>query len=251
MNNQLADRLIGVLDIESLGTPGECKGTNIVMPTFAFVFVDKLENDPFIIFGRMNAQEQINRGATVSARTIAFWMSEALHQTSPAHTMNRVLSKVEDAQILVANPRMSEGKEVTTHSFMINADAFNEVVQITNGIKEIFDNPRNLRFYGNGPQFDMSIYETVSGCANEFDQNRAIVPWEFWDVASARNARDYFDALGGNWKALEAEASVWASKIIERYNLISKGIYPAKHDPVYDALAEAFCIKSVESKLKI
>lgn len=249
--NSLANRLIGVLDIESLGTPGDCKGTNIVMPNFGFVFLDTLENDPFIIYGKLNAQEQINKGATVSARTIAFWMSEALHQSSPAYEMQRILNGMEDAKILVANPRLEEGKEVTTHAFMSNADAFNEVNQITEGIKEIFENPRNLRFYGNGPQFDMSIYETVSCHANEYDLNKAIVPWQFWDVVSARNPRDYFEALGGNWKELEAQGSVWAEKVIERYNLISKGIYPVKHDPVYDALVEAFCIKSVESKLKI
>ncbi|QGH45278.1 hypothetical protein [Bacteriophage Eos] len=247
----LINRLIGVLDIESLGVPNECAGTNIVMPTFAFVFVGDLSVDPYIIYGRLNSQEQINRGASISARTVAFWMGEALMQTDAAHSFNKALQCNKDATITVLNPTKPEGNEVTSHTFMTNADAFNEVTQITDGIREIYGFPKNLRFYGNGPQFDMSIYETISSKANEFDNYKAIVPWAFWDIASARNPRDYFEALGGNWKAIEREGAQYAKYVIDKFGLTEHGIVACKHDPVFDALVEAYCIKTVESKLKI
>lgn len=249
----LATRMIGTLDIETGGTPGDCASTNILMPTFAFVFQKELLDDPFIIFGRMNTQEQLVHGANVSAGTIKFWLEEALRGTSAAKAFKDAFEIDSYATILVADPSKDRGTaSVNSHNFLGNADAFQEVVNVIDGMLESEGvDEKHLRFYGNGPQFDMSIYESVSANSNVFDNRKPIVPWAFWNVASARNPRDYFEELGGNWKGVVANAEVWASGVIERYNLIDKGIYPVKHDPTFDALVESYSIKYVESLLKI
>lgn len=249
----LANRMIGVLDIETGGTPGDCASTNILMPTFAFVFQKELLDDPFIIYGRLNAHEQLVNNAAVSTGTLRFWMDEAIRGTSAARAFKDALEIDTYATILVADPgRGDTATGVTSHNFLSNADAFQEVIGVINGMLENEGiASKSLRFYGNGPQFDMSIYESVSANSNVFDLRKPIVPWKFWDVASARNPRDYFVELGGNWKEVQANAEVWASGVIERYNLIDKGIYPVKHDPTFDALVESYSIKYVESLLKI
>lgn len=248
----LKTRVIGTLDVETGGTPGDCGSTNILMPTFSFVLQDELLSEPLIIAGRLSCREQLFLGAKVSAGTLAFWMSEALNGTSAAGTFQKALNDDSGkATILVVNP-LKRDNQVTTHNFLYNSDAFREVKQVIEGfLEETRVDPKEVRFYGNGPQFDMSIYETISAKANSYNLGRAIVPWKFWDVGSARNPKDYFNSLGGNHKDVEAEAGIWASNVIERFNLINHGITPAKHDPTFDALVETYCIKYVETLLKI
>lgn len=248
----LKTRIIGTLDIETGGTPGDCGSTNILMPTFSFVFQDELMSEPLIIAGRLSCREQLFLGAKVSASTLSFWMGEALRGTSAAGTFQKALEEDSGkATIMVINPLKREN-QVSTHNFLSNSDALQEVKQVIEGfLEEVGADPKDVRFYGNGPQFDMSIYETVSAKANSYNLGRAIVPWKFWDVGSARNPKDYFNALGGDHKAVEADAYVWATNVIERFNLINHGVTPAKHDPTFDALAESYCIKYVESLLKI
>lgn len=248
----LKDRWISVLDNETLGTPGDCKSTFIAMPSFAFVLMKDLSLDPYIVLGLPNVPQQLAMGAKVSAGTLAFWMQEARSGSAASLSIiDSLNAKDGESSVLVCNPTHKE--PVSKHTFMDLVCVFVEAKAIIEGIiEEQSIESRYLRHYGNGPQFDMSIYETVAAQSNVFSPaDPAIVPWKFWDVSSARNPRDYFEALGGNWKSLVSEAEVYAHDVIERYNLISKGVYPSKHDPVFDALVEAYCIKSIESKLKI
>lgn len=248
----LQDRWISVCDIESLGTPGDCKSTFIAMPSFAFVLLKDLSLDPYIVLGTPNVAQQLALGAKVSAGTIAFWMNEARAGSAPSLSIIEALNaKDGESTVLVCNP--THESPVSKHTFMDLICPFVEAKQVIEGIiDEQGIDTRSLRHYGNGPQFDMSIYETVAAQANVFSpSDPAIVPWKFWDISSARNPRDYFEALGGDWKALVRCAEIYAHDVIERYNLIPEGVYPSKHDPVFDALVEAYCIKTIESKLKI
>lgn len=252
--SKLAERFIVVGDIESLGTPGDCRSTFVAMPTFAFVGLKSVTEAPYIVFGQLDVQAQLTLGAQVSASTIAFWMEEALRGSIPAQTIVKALRVADGmSQVVVCNPTKAGNDCVGKQTFHENIDAFYEVAEVLEGmVHEQGIDEKTLRFYGNGPQFDMSIYETVAAKANTFRASApAIVPWKFWNVSSARNPRDYFTDLGGDWKALEAEAAAYATDVIGQYNLTRFNVSAVKHDAVFDALVEAYCVKSIESILKI
>ncbi|MFP9202508.1 hypothetical protein ACLI2R_15340, partial [Enterococcus faecalis] len=77
----------GMLDIESLGTPGDCGTTHIAMPSFAFVAMHGIDKDPDLVFVTLDVQDQLNSGAKVTASTLAFWMDQAKNSPSALHIM--------------------------------------------------------------------------------------------------------------------------------------------------------------------
>lgn len=214
-----------VLDIETLGTPGECGTTHIAMPCAAFVIWKGKDVLPTIYYGAYNVSEQLYKGAKVSAGTIAFWMNEAKSNSAAQGIINILKANKAGVQIW---DHVRDGKFFPANS---NADVNSHI----NALIEV-NKFNELRFYGNGPDFDMTIFE-----ANSFHSNngKAIVPWEFWAVRSARNSNEHDVALAD----IKKDAEVWAHKVFKEYNMISGTTHtPSKHNAIYDALVEAYII---------
>ena len=98
------------------------------------------------------------------------------------------------------------------------------------------NNYNSLRFYGNGPDFDMTIFE-----ANGYHSNAgtAVVPWKFWAVRSARNANEHDVVMAD----IKKDAEVWAHRVFKEYNMMGRTNHtPSKHNAIYDALVEAYII---------
>ncbi|QTJ63324.1 metallopeptidase [Salmonella phage STWB21] len=227
----------GMLDIESLGTPDNCGTTHIAMPSFAFVAMHGIDKDPDLIFVTLDVQDQLNSGAKVTASTFAFWMDQAKNSPSAIHIMEALQSK---GSKLIA---FREGKHHCTNELGSNYGAY----FMAKNMMELFLDESAL-YYGNGPEFDMTIYS-----ANTFHAgtNEAVVPWKFWNLGNVRSFRNLWMQAGYNYKELEAEGASWAKAKMEKMDTIRYGIYPVKHDPAFDALVESYCVARMIEKIKI
>lgn len=227
----------GMLDIESLGTPNDCGTTHIAMPSFAFVAMHGIDKDPDLIFVTLDVQDQLNSGAKVTASTFAFWMDQAKNSPSAIHIMEALQSK---GSKLIA---FRDGKHHCTNELGSNYNAY----FMAKNMMELFLD-ENALYYGNGPEFDMTIYS-----ANTFHAgtNEAVVPWKFWNLGNVRSFRNLWMQAGHNYKELEAEGASWAKAKMEKMDTIRYGIYPVKHDPAFDALVESYCVARMIEKIKI
>ena len=227
----------GMLDIESLGTPDNCGTTHIAMPSFAFVAMHGIDKDPDLIFVTLDVQDQLNSGAKVTASTFAFWMDQAKNNPSAIHIMEALQSK--GAKLIA----FREGKHHCTNELGSNYGAY----FMAKNMMELFLDESAL-YYGNGPEFDMTIYS-----ANTFHAgtNEAVVPWKFWNLGNVRSFRNLWMQAGYNYKELEAEGASWAKAKMEKMDTIRYGIYPVKHDPAFDALVESYCVARMIEKIKI
>ena len=227
----------GMLDIESLGTPDNCGTTHIAMPSFAFVAMHGIEKDPDLIFVTLDVQDQLNSGAKVTASTFAFWMDQAKNNPSAIHIMESLQSK--GAKLIA----FREGKHHCTNELGSNYGAY----FMAKNMMELFLDESAL-YYGNGPEFDMTIYS-----ANTFHAgtNEAVVPWKFWNLGNVRSFRNLWMQAGYNYKELEAEGASWAKAKMEKMDTNRYGIYPVKHDPAFDALVESYCVARMIEKIKI
>lgn len=227
----------GMLDIESLGTPGDCGTTHIAMPSFAFVAMHGIDKDPDLVFVTLDVQDQLNSGAKVTASTLAFWMDQAKNSPSAIHIMEAMKER---------NPKLiafQNGKHHCTNKLGSNHAAFSmaqNIMELALG--------ENALYYGNGPEFDMTIYS-----ANTFHAgtNEEIVPWKFWNLGNVRSLRNLWMQTGYSYKALETEGISWAIAKMEKMDTIRYGIYPVKHDPAFDALVESYCVAAMIEKMKI
>lgn len=219
------------LDIETLGTPGDCGTTHVVMPSAAFVVWKGVQELPTIIYCGFDVREQLFQGAKVSAGTIAFWMKEAMSGNQAATTLISELNDKPMSAYRIWNPS-NDGESIPA----TNEDIFKAIVA-----HMVFNNYDSLRYYGNGPDFDMTIYE-----ANSYHANKGMpsVPWAFWNIRSARNAKE-----NPTFKELAKEAEVWAHRVFKEYNIISSTNHtPSKHNPIFDALVESYIIAHTEEK---
>ncbi len=213
------------LDIETLGTPGDCGTTHVVMPSAAFVVWKGVQELPTIIYCGFDVREQLFQGAKVSAGTVAFWMKEAMSGNQAATTLISELNDKPLSGYQIWNSLSTLERISTT-----NEDIFKAIVA-----HMVFNKYDMLRYYGNGPDFDMTIYE-----ANSYHANKGMpsVPWAFWNIRSARNAKE-----DPAFKEISKEAEVWAHRVFKEYNIISDTNHtPSKHNPIYDALVESFII---------
>ncbi|AXC41390.1 exonuclease [Salmonella phage S126] len=227
----------GMLDIESLGTPGNCGTTHIAMPSFAFVAMHGIDKDPDLVFVTLDVQDQLNEGAKVTASTIAFWMDQAKNSPSALHIMEALNGR---------NPKLiafRDGKHHCTNDVGSNYAAFSmaqNIMELSLG--------DNALYYGNGPEFDMTIYSANTFHAGTHEE---IVPWKFWNLGNVRSFRNQWMQAGYSYKDLEAEGASWAKAKMEKMDTIRYGIYPVKHDPAFDALVESYCVAIMIEKIKI
>lgn len=220
-----------VLDIETLGTPEDCGTTHIAMPNAALVIWNGIEELPYIIYMSFDVQEQLFKGAKVTSGTIAFWLQEALNGNEAA---KKIISSLNSpSPIATVWGRISEGK---TYSFKNNKELFNFVTgyAASNGLTDI-------RMYGNGPEFDMTIYSSNSYHAHE--GKKSDLPWKFWKVRSARNVGEYNFSTVQDLGSTKKDAEVWAHRIFKEQGIMLVSDHtPSKHNPIYDALVEAYII---------
>lgn len=224
------------LDIETLGTPSDCGTTHIVMPSAAFVVWKGIQELPTIIYCGFDVREQLFQGAKVSAGTISFWMKEAMSGNQAATTLISELNDKPMSAYRIWNPS-NDGNLIPA----TNERIFKDIVA-----HMVFNNYDSLRYYGNGPDFDMTIYDTNSYHANK---GMPLVPWSFWNIRSARNAKEYAFPPDQDYGSTLRNAEVWAHRVFKEYNIISSTKHtPSKHNPIYDALVESFIIGHTEEK---
>lgn len=229
----------GMLDIESLGTPDNCGTTHIAMPSFAHVVFHGLDKDPTLLFATLNVQEQLNAGASVTAGTIAFWMEQAKISVSADHII-QALKSAKASLVAFHNGSLYAQREYDT-----NHELFDQVRSHLN----VRDLDGRQIWFGNGPEFDQTIYSAVSLHANPSKQES--VPWKFWNLSSARSFKNMYMAAGYSFKELEGDGAVYATNFLQRINSIKYGIYPVPHDPAFDALKEAYCVARIMEVVKL
>jgi len=142
-----------VLDIESLGTPGI--SNHIAMPSFAFAVFEDIDKQPIIIRGLLNQEEQIDNGALTTGGTIKFWLEMAL---SGSATVKQILSTSQEVMLHDASGRL--------HNYGEKQTSDRGVLQYTLSLLRDLGLDRDTMFYGNGPEFDMSIYSAHSKINN-------------------------------------------------------------------------------------
>ena len=230
-----------MLDIETLGTPEDCGTSHIAMPSFSFVhFIDK-DTLPTILYGQLKVQAQLNLGARVSASTLSFWMDEAIRSTMPSGTIRDILA-AETEELTVFHRRRN------TERFTISGEVDN--LNVFGRVNNILDSlgAGSLQFFGNGPEFDMSIYSAVSCAANK---GYAVVPWKFWNLGNVRTLRSMYEQAGFSYRSLLALAGAWATSVMSDYGTTDYGIYSEKHDPTFDALVESYCVAQILEQVKL
>lgn len=230
-----------MLDIETLGTPEDCGTSHIAMPSFSFVhFIDK-DTLPTILHGQLQVQPQLNLGAKVSASTIAFWMGEAAKETKPSESFQGALTS--DASLVQFHRHKETDWVKLSTADNANLSILNRVNTIINrlGIDD-------LQFFGNGPEFDMSIYSAVSCAANK---GSAVVPWKYWNLGNVRTLRSLYEQSGLRYKHLTSLATAWATSVMKDYDTSNYGIHAEKHDPTFDALVESYCVAQILELVKL
>lgn len=209
------------VDIETLGTPEDCGTTHIAMPSAAFVVWKGKDVLPSILYMTCNVAEQLFKGAKVSASTIGFWMQEAKTNSAAQEIIGILKGETPGYQIWDN----------------YNDGSWKQCFEASTLYSEVFNylDSRGYtayKFYGNGPEFDMTIY---SANAHHANGGKPELPWKFWNVESARNI---YSSL-----ATKKEAEVWAHNVFKQYNMIATTNHtPSKHNPIFDALVEAYCI---------
>lgn len=218
-------------DIETLGTPRECGTTFIAMPNAAFVAWQGFDQLPHIYYVEFNIQKQLDAGAKVNARTIAFWMNEALRQNPAADLISKILEMENDSNTEFFAPfDLSEEFWET-----------NPGITIFDALVAMLRQYGNIPHYGNGPDFDQAIYSAV--VANISPHTPEI--WGFNQTSSARTLKELYRDAGEDFNGLQNESYEYAERIMRETEFL--GDHAAtKHDPVFDALAEAFVVASIK-----
>lgn len=220
------------LDTETLGTPGV--SNYIAMPSFAFVVLEDIDKHPTIIRGLLNQEKQIAKGALTTGSTIKFWMEMALAGSA---TCKQIMDN--KCEFMMYTPH-GDCKRLRTVE-RSDADVFREVRKVFSDLKL----DRDTMFYGNGPEFDMSIYSAHLAMEDSYEP-----PYKYWLLGNVRALREEYMNNDKDFKALEQESHNYAFQTIKELNMISVGVIPAKHDPVFDALAEAYQIWAIKEFLK-
>lgn len=220
------------LDIETLGTPG--LSNYIAMPSFAFVILEDIDKHPTIIRGLLNQEAQIANGAATTGSTIKFWMEMALAGSA---TCKQIMDN--KCEFMVYNAKSDN--YLIQDSQSCDHDVFREVHKVFSSLKL----DRDTMFHGNGPEFDMSIYS-----AHLIKENISSPPYKYWGLGNVRTLREEYMNNDKNFKALEQESHSYAFQTIKELNMISVDVIPAKHDPVFDALAEAYQVWAIKEYLK-
>lgn len=220
-------------DIETLGTPRECRTNFIAMPSAAFIVWNGFENLPHVFYNEFNVQEQLDKGAKVNARTIAFWMQEAANGSTAA---KRIISALEHT---------AETGVYALSFSPFDLDEFineNPTATIYDALQVMLSSYGEIPFYGNGPEFDLSIYEAV--VSNVSPDTGAM--WTFNKTSSARTSKEMYRDAGMDYNILLEESYTYAAQVMEELNLGNIGMTPVKHNPIFDALAEAYVVASIK-----
>ncbi|QHJ81836.1 MAG: hypothetical protein [Bacteriophage sp.] len=220
------------LDIETLGTPGV--SNYIAMPSFAFVVLEDIDKHPTIIRGLLNQEKQIAKGALTTGSTIKFWMEMALAGSA---TCKQIMDN--KCEFMMYNSKSDNYLIQDRHS--CDHDVFRKVRKVFSSLNL----DRDIMFYGNGPEFDMSIYSAHLAMEDLYEP-----PYKYWLLGNVRALREEYMNNDKDFKALEQESHSYAFNTIKELNMISVGVIPAKHDPVFDALAEAYQIWAIKEFLK-
>ena len=218
-------------DIETLGTPRECGTTFIAMPNAAFVAWQGFDSLPHIYYVEFNVQKQLDAGAKVNARTVAFWMNEALKQNPAADLISKILEMGEDCKTEFFSP------------FNIEDSLWEEypeanIYEVLSFMLKMYG---NIPHYGNGPDFDQAIYSAV--VANLSPKTPEI--WGFNQTSSARTLKELYRDAGEDFTGLQNESYEYAERIMKETGYLEDHT-PTKHDPIFDALAEAFVVASIK-----
>lgn len=115
-----------MIDIETLDTVNDSVVTSICMVAFND---EGFDSDYLMI--HFNVQDQLDRGRTVSASTIKWWMDQKFN---PFH---------ED------------------HELINNSVQLRKLISYVRGIMDELDDPMELSIWGNPPKFDLGIVENL------------------------------------------------------------------------------------------
>lgn len=137
-----------MIDLESLGNDPET-----VIVSFGAVAFNK---DGIIAKGEweLNIQEQIDSGRTVTGDTMCWWMRQKEEARSVFNSRNPKLSMLE-----------------FVHAF----ESF-----IDNALEKVGEKEDELKPWGNGANFDISVTEDFFRKVHPAGRNG--LPWKFWNV---------------------------------------------------------------------
>lgn len=236
-----------VLDIETLANSADCRGQSLIaMPNFAFVYM--CDEYIRVLYGRLAVQPQINYGAAIGASTLGFWMQEAVAGNPAAVEIIQAMNAEPDNgyvfEALVVKDEGVSYAEATGN--LTNVEVMLQVASFfrANGAAPVI---------GNGPEFDNTIFEAAfRKIVHDVAQRTDVpFPWPFWGSSSARTYKEIAMERGHYVKSLQETATSAAETImgvIRNYYDTDDHMMPVpnKHDPLLDALSEAFTVKALK-----
>lgn len=233
-----------MLDIETFANSADCRGKSfIAMPNFAFVYVS--EEGIKTLYGRLPVQEQVNMGAAIGASTLAFWMKEA-RDGNPAS--REIIKALDSSKGMVHYSATGRDSDIWESYILKDISSLEVLLEV----RAFFDTNGKAPVLGNGPEFDNVIFEAqFRKLMHELNQRHDIeMPWKFWESSSARTYKEIAMDKGHYVKNIQADATKAAIDHMEM--LASRtdgglgGPVPHKHDPLLDALSEAFTVELIK-----
>ncbi len=152
-----------MLDFETLGT-----GTDTIVVSLGAVGFNKngIIKEKLFLF---DTHDQSLKGRTFTASTLQWWMRQ------------------KDEARAVFDPEKNPGKRLTLEEFFTEFYAFN-----LSALKEVDEGYDQLKPWGNGANFDLSILEDMY---RRHHPNRDQgIPWKFWNVFCFRTFNALTDA---------------------------------------------------------
>lgn len=244
------------LDIETLSRPKEAAldGKVVNMTSFAFVLMTP-QGEMATLYVRLPANLQTLRGYHVDFNTLEWWLDSDMISEPVRDAQRAGWTLEEPIGMLMYNGTMGDVVTLTTETHDLDYLINTFIKQVSKTRKEY----GKIHAVGNGPDFDMVIYEAFM--ASEFPKLDCM-PYHFSEVGSSRTLKalaranmeecEYF-ALE---KEAEAGANSAASFIMRE--LVTKvssdfmtklAFVPNWHDALFDSLNETIFNHLIIEKL--
>lgn len=244
------------LDIETLSRPKDASldGKIVNMTSFAFVLMTPT-GEMATLYVRLPAHLQTLRGYHVGFETLEWWLASDMisEPVRDAQTLGWTLE--EPVGMLMYNGTMGDVVTVTTETHDLEYLISTFIKQVADARSEY----GKIHAVGNGPDFDMVIYEAFM--ASEFPKVDCM-PYHFNEVGSSRTLKalaranmedsEYFslekEAEAGANSASSFIMRELATKVSSDF-MVKLSFVPNWHDALFDSLNETIFNHLIIEKL--
>ncbi|UXY92399.1 hypothetical protein [Proteus phage RP7] len=244
------------LDIETLSRPKEAAldGKVVNMTSFAFVLMTP-QGEMATLYVRLPANLQTLRGYHVDFNTLEWWLDSEMISEPVRDAQRAGWTLEEPVGMLMYNGTMGDVVTLNTETYTLEYLINTFIKQVSEARKEY----GKIHAVGNGPDFDMVIYEAFM--ASEFPKLDCM-PYHFSEVGSSRTLKalaranmeecEYFalekEAEAGANSAASFIMREMATKVSSDF-MAKLAFVPNWHDALFDSLNETIFNHLIIEKL--